>query len=83
MDMRHKFSLRMYGDFKCSCGCGKPLGYPSVTQHDESICYGVCDSSDDEGYYWRTFTAECWKRLHLDKLGANVIYEMYPPAPVA
>lgn len=49
-----RFSQRMYGDYTCSCGCGKSL---------VGKCYGVGEESDDEGYRWRCFTADCWERV--------------------
>lgn len=43
-----KFDLVMYGDYKCSCGCGKPLGHPGAFY--VTRCKGVGDEYDEEGY---------------------------------
>lgn len=48
---------RSYGTHKCSCGCGKILGSPLVT--NPYYAYGIGSEDDDEGYDWRMFTPEC------------------------
>lgn len=54
---------RDYGNYRCSCGCGKILGNPEPAITDNSYAYGIADVTDDEGYAWRMFTPECWKRV--------------------
>lgn len=51
---------RVYGTHICACGCGKTLGNPGV---EVNYAYGIGEVSDDEGYDWRMFTPECWKRI--------------------
>lgn len=76
-----KIHIRMYGDYSCSCGCGKPLGNPTVYYTDDDICIAVSEEQDDEGFEWRTFRPECWKRLNLDTFSLEEIYNKYPAAP--
>ena len=73
-----KISQVMYGDYLCSCGCGKPLGHPLVTKCFR--CYGVGDDADEEGYEWRMFHPDCWAGIK--DLPAEEIYDKYPIAPV-
>lgn len=54
---------REYGNYRCSCGCGKILGNPGVYITDNSYAYGIAEVTDDEGYAWRMFTPECWERI--------------------
>lgn len=65
-----KIAQKMYGDYKCSCGCGKVL---------TGMCYGVGDEEDINGYDWRMFTEECWKGM---TMFLDEIYENYPPSPI-
>lgn len=52
---------RSYGTHKCSCGCGKILGSPLVT--NPYYAYGIASEDDYEGYAWRMFTPECWENI--------------------
>lgn len=53
---------RSYGTHKCSCGCGKILGSPFVT-NNPYYAYGIGSEDDEEGYDWRMFTPECWENI--------------------
>lgn len=48
------FTNRVYGEYKCSCGCGKILN-----------CYANCIGAVDDinGDSWRMFSPECWERI--------------------
>jgi hypothetical protein len=82
--MIEKSRLRMYGCFRCSCGCGRLLGSNDIPYSNDDIIYIVGDfEKDEEGFYWRSFHPQCWKRLKLDEYSAEDIYNKYPPAPVA
>ena len=70
-----KITLRMYGDYNCSCGCNKPLGNPGVTYTENDICIGVGEEDDDEGFGWKMFRPECWERLQLDNKSLDYIYK--------
>lgn len=76
------FDLIMYGDYKCSCGCGKLLGRPTNgtdgKPKEYSHCVGRVD--DEEGFEWRCFTQDCWNILKRQGLPLDVIYDTYPPA---
>ena len=65
-----KIAQKMYGDYKCSCGCGKVL---------TGMCYGVGDEEDINGYDWRMFTEQCWQGM---TMFLDEIYENYPPSPI-
>lgn len=74
---------RMYGDYRCSCGCGKILGNPEPIITDNSYAYGIAEVTDDEGYAWRMFTLECWKRISSQydinsQHDLSLIYHSYP-----
>lgn len=75
--MYEKVQLRMYGDYLCSCGCGKPLGNPSVFYTEEDVAVGVRTTDDEEGWWWRLFRPSCWKRLGLDNKSLEEIYITY------
>lgn len=64
-----RFSQRMYGEYRCSCGCGESL---------VGKCYGVGEESDDEGYRWRCFTEKCWERV--SKMTDTTIWLTYREA---
>lgn len=82
--MISKGKLRMYGCFKCSCGCGRILGSNDIPYSDDDIIPIVGDfEKDEEGFFWRSFHPKCWERLELDKFSARDIYDKYEPAPVA
>jgi hypothetical protein len=82
--MIEKSRLRMYGCFRCSCGCGRLLGSNDIPYSNDDIIHIVGDfEKDEEGFYWRSFHPQCWKRLKLDEYSAEDIYNKYPPAPVA
>ena len=82
--MIEKSRLRMYGCFRCSCGCGRLLGSNDIPYSNDDIIHIVGDfEKDEEGFYWRSFHPQCWKRLKLDEYSAEDIYKKYPPAPVA
>lgn len=76
-----EIECRMYGDYNCSCGCGRPLGNPGMVFPD-SICHGVSTMDDvEEGYHWRMFTPKCWKRVKKGKT-LQQIYNTYPESPL-
>lgn len=78
--MLEKLTFTMYGDYLCSCGCGKPLGHPLITKCFK--CIGVGDVADEYGYEYRMFHPECWSRLKLDDMPLEMIYETYPISPI-
>lgn len=79
--MRYKkIEIRTYGNYLCSCGCGKVMGNPTVYFTEDDICPAVCDVNDDEGWEWRMFRPDCWKKLNLDKKSLEDIYNEYPIA---
>lgn len=63
---------RMYGDYKCSCGCGTQL---------IGLCCGVGDEEDINGYDWRMFDLNCWGniKMHQHKT-LEEIYNEYQPS---
>lgn len=81
---------REYGNYSCSCGCGKVLGNPNPDMIEYSI--GVAKVADDEGYAWRMFNDDCWERVCKEwdlevqaemssydyQFTLNQIYEAYP-----
>lgn len=73
--MLEKIKVKMYATHSCSCGCGQPLGHYAVGQW----CFGVGETSDDEGYYWRMFTESCWEKVKNQPL--ETIYKNYPVSP--
>lgn len=74
--MLTKIKLRMYGNYQCSCGCGKLLGNPSIYYSESDICVGVGLEEDEEGFDWRMFTPECWSKL--ENMFLEDIYDKYP-----
>ena len=59
-----------YGEYQCSCGCGKKLiGRYAI----------VSEESDEEGYEWRGFDPKCWVEIGLTTDAE--IYAKYPAAP--
>lgn len=80
--MLQRFRMRMYGDYTCSCGCGKVLGTNSVfsRSHDEVVAVCVGDEADDEGRDLRCFRPSCFKGIEM--LGDEAIYASYPAAPM-
>ena len=72
---------RAYGNYRCSCGCGKILGVSSGSV--AMYAYGVAEVTDDEGYAWRMFTPKCWERISSQydiksQDDLNLIYNSYP-----
>lgn len=65
-----RFKQKMYGDYTCSCGCGKQL---------DGICYGVGQEEDEEGFDWRMFTKECWDST-ISNYSKEYIYNNYKEA---
>ena len=80
MDYLIRIEQKMYGDYMCSCGRGKPLGNPVIFKNLEK-CYGVGDKADEEGYEWRMFTKECWES-GIKEHSNEYIFENYPVPPV-
>jgi hypothetical protein len=58
-------------------------GVAGLAHHDDIIHIVGDFEKDEEGFYWRSFHPQCWKRLKLDEYSAEDIYNKYPPAPVA
>lgn len=73
---------RMFGDYQCSCGCGKPLGRPTngVDNKPIELSYGVGEVEDEEGFEWRMFTEECWERLRKTH-SLETLYKNFPASP--
>ena len=67
---------KMYGEYKCACGCGKVLN---------CYCIGVGDSENDEnGYEWSMFAPECFARIMCTTPNPHPAYinAKYGPSPV-
>lgn len=78
--MLEEIRIRMYGNYRCSCGCGKVLGNPSPYYGLKDICYGVGRDDDEDGDEWRMFRPECWSKLN--DMSLEEIYNKYPASPV-
>ena len=82
--MLQKFEQRMFGDYCCSCGCGKPLGHLKNGLDGKPIEYTICIGdldNDVNGYRWRSFTKECFEQVSKGR-SLEAIYSSYGPAPL-
>ena len=72
-DHEHTLTIimcKMYGDYRCTCGCNKLLG-----NRFGMYCYGVGYADDEEGDTWRMFRPECWEEIK--SMFPDQIYNSY------
>lgn len=67
------FKTIIYGEYKCSCGCGNVLGNDSAL--NVQWFNVIANAEDEEGVAWRIFSPECYKKLA--GMDAEEIYNKY------